>query len=388
MQTLFATFDIFPTAKGASTHIAQTVRALQKFKGPATLVCLGSGDMPHHQSEEGITIRRCLTIHPNFLSRTELFDEFLTHILNQTNKNLKYIHFRDIWSGLPILEHPRSHQSRLIFEVNGLPSIELPLHYPHLQRNPGFLGRLRAMEQYCLQRVDHIITVSRVNANHLLNCGADPKKMTVIPNTFDGVGTDCHHSEETPSPEFDTDFILYAGTLSPWQGIPILLQAFSYLVERNELILVLACSSRKYLRPIRKLIKKLDLEGRVKILIEVSRERLSRLYSQALFTVAPLTRCDRNQVQGCSPLKIIESMAVGTPVLASNLAVCREIITHQQDGWLFTPDSTRSLALSMTTLLDDPDLLPELGLRAQQKVRHQFDKSRWSQELQKVYQTL
>ncbi|MCP4403038.1 MAG: protein kinase [bacterium] len=105
--------------------------------------------------------------------------------------------------------------------------------------------------------------------------------------------------------------------------------------------LLLACSSKKFLRPLRKQIKKAGLQEKVESRIGLPKEGLYAYYRQAICTVVPLTRCDRNELQGCCPLKILESMAAGTPVVASNLAVCRELIEHGSDSWLVSPDSSR-----------------------------------------------
>ncbi|MGX2953608.1 glycosyltransferase [Shewanella sp. JL219SE-S6] len=53
--------------------------------------------------------------------------------------------------------------------------------------------------------------------------------------------------------------------------------------------------------------------------------------------MAPLTPCRRNMLQGCCPLKVLESMACGTAVIASDLPVIRELVTHEKHGLLVPP---------------------------------------------------
>ena len=44
---------------------------------------------------------------------------------------MQIAHFRDPWGGIPIVQREnRAYQA--VYEVNGLPSIELPFHYPAL----------------------------------------------------------------------------------------------------------------------------------------------------------------------------------------------------------------------------------------------------------------
>ncbi len=406
MNILFSAFDVFPTAKGSTTRIAHTLEAIQEYGPALTLACLGYGDMPRFQQEGDIFIRRCLAMHPNFLKRSELFGDFLFDVMDSMEHYPDVIHFRDVWSGIPLLAHPGARSSGKIFEVNGFLSIELPVHYPRLYQKPVFMSRIRAMEDYCLAQADHIITVSQTNADYIQHRLAAPKKITIVRN----IGmTHSYESSYTCTPgnfrqgrqgysakstvvegdqggaNQDQQFFLYAGTLTPWQGVPTLLKAFALIADREDLCVMLACSTKKFLRPIRKLIKKLRLKDRVEIKIGLAREELADYYQEAVCTVVPLTRCDRNELQGCCPLKILESMAAGTPVIASNLAVCRELIEHGSDGWLVTPDSPRALANAMLTLLDDSELTSTLGSKAQQKIARHFNQKSFTEKLCEVY---
>ena len=89
-------------------------------------------------------------------------------------------------------------------------------------------------------------------------------------------------------------------------------------------------------------------------------------------TVAPLTRSPRNVVQGCCPLKVLESMAQGTPVVASDLPVVRSLMRHREHGWLVPAERPAALARGMRVLLDHPALAQKLGKQAQQRVRDEF----------------
>lgn len=380
MTTLFSAFDLFPSSKGASTHIAHTVKAMEKKFGKTILISLGYGDMPGYQKEGDIIIRRFLDTHPNLLERADYFGDFVYRIMTNSD-DLQIIHFRDIWSGIPILAHPESKNSLIVYEVNGLPSIELVCHYPRLMKNPGLINRIKDMEDFCLKSAHGIITVSQVNKRCLMARGVDPEKIVVIPNTV--YPQKCEIlSDDNDKKE---DFILYAGTLAPWQGLPTLLKAFSMIADKGNLCLYLACSTRKHLRPVRKMIRKLGLEQNMELDIGLSRKEVYKLYRKSLFSVAPLTRCARNEIQGCSPLKIIESMSAGTPVIASGLPVCSEIIEHEKDGLLVTPDSARSLALAMERLVNDKNLVKQLGKKAAKKIKRSYSHETWATRLYEAY---
>jgi len=388
---LFSTFDVFPSSKGAAIHINHTLQALQKRFTAVHLVCLGSGDMPGYQEEGNIFIHRCLANHPNFLKRTQYFESFLFDVLDTLKDRLQAVHFRDIWSGMPVFEHPVTQKQNVlkIFEVNGLPSIELPYHYPALLRDPALISRFKAMEDFCLENADGIITVSRVNRRYLIQRGIEPGKILTISNTALPIdeGKDEGKDEGEKVNAGDDPIILYAGTLSPWQGLPVLLQAFRSLSNREKLRLYILCSSHKHLQPLKKTIEKMKLSQRVTIEKRLGHGEVYRFYRRAYVSVAPLTRCGRNELQGCCPLKIIESMAVGTPVIASRLPVCAEIIDHQTDGWLVTPGSPRALASALQMLLDHPKLRDGLGEQAKEKINRSFPYETWTTRHYDAYHT-
>ncbi len=278
-MTLFSAFDLFPSPKGASTHIAHTVKAMEKKFGKTTLVSLGYGDMPGYQEEGNIVIRRFLDTHPNLLERTDFFGDFVSKVITNSD-DFSIVHFRDIWSGIPILSHPGTKKSLIVYEVNGLPSIELVSHYPRLMKNPGLIDRIKEMEDFCLDSAHGIITVSQVNKRCLVARGVAPEKIVVIPNTICSkdfcISSDDNCENQSVDKNDKEDLILYAGTLAPWQGLPTLLKAFSMIADKKNLCLYLACSTRKHLRTVRKMTRKLGIEKNMELDIGLSRKKKRR----------------------------------------------------------------------------------------------------------------
>jgi glycosyltransferase involved in cell wall biosynthesis len=102
---------------------------------------------------------------------------------------------------------------------------------------------------------------------------------------------------------------------------------------------------------------------------------LAGVFARLRFTVAPLAETARNTWQGCCPVKIVESMAAGTPVLASDLAVSRELIRHGEDGWLAAPGDKRAWALGLERLFSDAALRDTLAAAAFSRARETFSQS-------------
>jgi len=109
------------------------------------------------------------------------------------------------------------------------------------------------------------------------------------------------------------------------------------------------------------------------------------LYARAYLSTAPLARGARNELQGCCPLKIVESMACGTPVVASDLPAVRELIDSGSDGMLVSPGSPRSLAAALESLLDNGAMRDRLARGACGRARWDFGTGLYAERLWGVY---
>ncbi len=379
-SALFAAFDQFPSAKGAAVHISQFAPALFNQFGSGVLYTLGGNGLPSYQKEQNVEIVRFTEQISNFLERTVVFGHALEGILSQVQETLQIAHFRDPWSGIPIIEHQDLHCKR-VYEVNGLPSIELLYRYPNI--GESLLLKIRVLEDRCLERSDAIITVSNVIREHLLTRGVKDEKITVIQNGAD-IPPVSPRPETTPP-----NYILYFGALQPWQGIDILLKAFELLEDLSDLQLVIITgSSSRMCKPFYKYIQKQGFDDRVIWHHRIPHSELANWIAHARLSVAPLTECSRNLVQGCCPLKIIESMAGATPVIASDLPCIREIITDGEDGYLVRPDRPEALARGIRVLLEYPDAVSTMGEKAQEKIRQKLTWQHSLEKLSNVYNKL
>jgi glycosyltransferase involved in cell wall biosynthesis len=150
------------------------------------------------------------------------------------------------------------------------------------------------------------------------------------------------------------------------------------------------CGSRdgKAWKPYQKLAAKLGVDERIVWKFALEEEELSRWRQHALVSVTPLTDSPRNATQGCAPLKILESMASGVAVVASNLPPVRELIRDRHDGWLVHPDRPSELARALRILLDDRAYAHQLGAEARRTIEQRFTWERSLSLLREQYRCL
>ena len=272
----------------------------------------------------------------------------------------------------------RPHDFASVYEVNALPSIELPSLFPDL--GPGTLQKIRRLELDCCGAADLIVTPSHTTARLLEQLGVDAQKIEVIPN-----GADLDEPKPRPD-DAPQQYLLYFGAAQSWQGVDTLLRAFARLRDFEELRLVL-CASRdsSAWRAHARLAERLGIADRIVWKYELDEPELARWRQHALVSLAPLTDCERNVVQGCAPLKILESMASGVAVIASDVPPVRELIRDRENGWLVHPERPAELARAIRILLEQPERARELGTNARRTIEEKFTWERSTEALRRAY---
>jgi glycosyltransferase involved in cell wall biosynthesis len=364
MHILYTAFDVVPSPKGASIHITHFVRGLVQAGHDVHLITAGDPSLPATDSYEGAAITR---VPPgddmNFLVRAIAFGRAVEeHIM--THPPYDVVHYRSIWGGLPLTRLRHRYGYRTLFEVNGLPSVELKYHYPDLRDSP-LIHKVREQELATLAHSDAIVSPSDVTRAYLTSLGIPRHKITVIRNGFSP-----HHFQPTPLPADPASpfTLLYIGTLADWQGLETLIDAMNIVVEQGTSrpihLRIVGRGRKRQRKQLGKHIRKLGLEEYVTIMAAVPHHDIPRLMAEASVCVAPLGLNDRNVTQGCCPIKVIEYMAAGRPVIATNLPVVRELMREDRDGLLFLPNDPHDLARHIVTLLNDPERAQRMATKA------------------------
>ncbi len=380
---LYAAFDVVPSPKGASTHITYFARGLVQAGYRLQLITAGAPALPEHDTYCGAEMLR-VPSNPelNFLQRAV---EFGRAVLRQAEASPPAVaHFRSVWCGLPLVRAAPRLGYRTLFEVNGLPSVELKYHYPALRHSP-ILARIREQEIATLLLADAVICPSAVTRAYIASLGIPRDKVAVIPN---GADTRLFAARPAAAPAGEPT-ILYAGTLADWQGLDVLIEGLPAILARRPVRLQIVGRGRgRQQKDVLKRVRKLGLEERVSLLPPVPHHEMPAVIAQADVCVAPLAYNDRNVTQGCCPLKLLEYMACGRPIVASNLPVVRELARDGADALVFAADDPADLARCVLALLDDPALAQRLGASAAQRARDRFTWRAAQKRLLRVYDRL
>jgi glycosyltransferase involved in cell wall biosynthesis len=383
-SVLYTAFDVVPSPKGASTHITHFTQGLVTAGYDVQLVTAGHPNLPDKDTYYGARVQRVYSEETNFLRRATAFSQAVRdHLKRQPPYTVA--HFRSIWGGLPATASQNRLGHRTLFEVNGLPSIELKYHYPVL-KGASLLKKLAQQEQAVLDHTDLIICPSRVTAAYIHSLQTPPEKITVIPN---GVDTLLFKPQTDVPPASSVPILLYVGTLARWQGIDLLLSALPLILEKQPVQLVIVGRGRKtQKKALQKQIKKMELADFAVLKGHLPHHTIPQIINQATICVTPLGFNDRNVTQGCCPIKLLEYLACRRPVVAANLPVVRELAQDGVDALLFEPDDPVDLTRKLLYLLENPSVANKLANNGHARVKRDFTWSKACASLQDTYDKL
>ena len=227
----------------------------------------------------------------------------------------------------------------------------------------------RARERRILRRADQVFVVSHALRRWALALGLHPDRVRVLPNGVDvrrfhdGIDGGAVRAELGWS---DHEVIVaFAGSLKPWHGGRSLFDAFARAHATRPELRLLFIGDGPERKELAKRIQKHGLEGVVVSTRPMPQDRVPAYLPAAHIQVAPyLPQVDFY----FSPLKVLEYLAVGRPVVASALGDIPDLV-GPDCGRLVPPGDLAALAAALEELAGDERLRASLGRAAAKRGR-------------------
>jgi glycosyltransferase involved in cell wall biosynthesis len=226
----------------------------------------------------------------------------------------------------------------LVMTVHDLVTSELPALHASRAR------RMQQAQLDGLERAAAVLTVSRAVADSLVDRGVDAEKIHVTPNGLTRL------PEPAGTPLGGEPFILAVGTLEPRKGHEVLINALAASGLAG-VGLVFAGPTAGRADELERLARQLGIGERLRILGRVDDALLAGLYRDAKLLCMP------SFGEGFG-LPVLEAMAAGLPVLASDLPAIREVADDA--AVLVAPGDVDALAAAITDLIGDQQLTTRL----------------------------
>ncbi|HUE04879.1 MAG TPA: glycosyltransferase family 1 protein, partial [Bryobacteraceae bacterium] len=232
---------------------------------------------------------------------------------------------------------------------------------------PEFRARFAAQARDAAARSDRIIAVSNFTARQVTEVlGIDPSLVRVVHH---GVGS----AVGTPAGDVlpREKIILHVGAIQHRKNIARLVDAFER-VDRDWQ-LVLAGAAGYGAAEIAGRIGAAHSRERILSLGYVPQPELARWYARATIFAFP-------SLDEGFGMPVLEAMASGTPVIASNRSAIPEVAGEA--AWLVNPEDTEELASALVSLTRDPELRAELSARGRSRAK-QFT---WAKAVEQTWQ--
>jgi glycosyltransferase involved in cell wall biosynthesis len=274
---------------------------------------------------------------------------------------------RDLGFASLYLRARRPDAARLVYESHGF-SPAVSRERPAMLTGaapPSSLkqGRLLRREARVWRQADGYATITRGLADELVDRFGPRPALAVVP---DGARVDA--SRRFAARAIATPAVVgYSGHLYPWKGVDLLLEALTELPGVHGIV-VGGHPGEADLARLERRANELGLGPRVRFTGMVRPREVTACLEPADVLVLPNPATAASE-RYTSPLKLFEYLAMGRPIVASDLPAFREVVRHRETALLFEAGSAQALAAAVRTVIDDPELAGSMARRAFETAR-------------------
>ena len=227
----------------------------------------------------------------------------------------------------------------------------------------------RATELRVVREADRVVTVSRALERWLLSLGVEPTRVAVVPNGVDAarftVPAGERASVRATLARNGAALVGFAGSLKPWHDISGLIAATAALSRGSRSVKLVVIGEG----PGRETLEAQARRAGVDAVFTggLPYERVPAHVAALDVAVAPYASADDFYF---SPLKVVEYLAAGVPVVAADVGDLRHCVSPGRTGWLYKPGDADGLARAIATALEDPHA-PRIAQAGRDHARHE-----------------
>jgi glycosyltransferase involved in cell wall biosynthesis len=271
-----------------------------------------------------------------------------------------------------------------------LADVPVILHTFHGHVLAGYFGKLKTLVFILIEKIlarisTRIITLSNELKKELIEIGiAREKKFEVIPlglelRPFMEGGFFGEFKKELELSE-DTVLIGIVGRLVPIKGHKYFLEAAKIINQgsgvRGQELRFVIIGDGELRKELEDYTKKLGIANDV--VFTGFRRDLPKIYSDLDIVVL-------SSINEGTPVSIIEAMASGKPVIATNVGGVSSLVENNINGFLINPQDVQALSDAIIKLLNDSDLRQKMGREGRSSVFPRYDISQLVKRVDLLY---
>jgi glycosyltransferase involved in cell wall biosynthesis len=239
----------------------------------------------------------------------------------------------------------------------GVPRL-LEVNAPLVEEQERFRGLFlksvaQGAEQRSFRGADAIFAVSQEVAAYIGSTGIAPARIHVVPNgvdlrrfhpAADGRAVRARHGLGSAR------VLGFIGSFKPWHGVGFLAEAFARLARQRQDVHLLCVGEGPDLEATRAAMAAHGLAARASFVGRIPHAEIPAYLAAMDVSLAPYLPDPGFYF---SPLKVVESLACGTPVIAARLGQLAQLVEHGRTGFLFAPGDASDLLAHLQELLAD-----------------------------------
>ncbi len=229
--------------------------------------------------------------------------------------------------------------------------------------------RTRALETHCMTAADLVVTLGEAMREEIIERGVPARSVVIVPNAVSEsflrpLPSDGGRLRASLGIQPDEQVIGLVSSLVAHEGIGTLLEAVKLLGDRGVRARALIVGDGPERTALQRQAAGLGLDA-----IFTGRVPSSRVRDyHAVLDAFVVPRTPDRVCQLVTPLKPVEAMASGLPVVVSSVRALAEIVQDGETGLLFPPLDAGALADQLKQLIDNPELRRKLGASAREWV--------------------
>ena len=292
----------------------------------------------------------------------------------------------------PALNVARRRSIPLVYEMRGMWEETAVANDRWKRWGPAF-KRFRRKENKVMRAADHMVCISNTLRTAAVSRGVSEDKITVVPNAvdtsrFDSVELDAEqttHLDETKS-ALDGSFVVgYIGSLRSMEGVEETVDAVAELLSRGRKVKLLVVSSSANRSELIFRAESLGISENTLFTGPVPPEFIKPYFQ--LIDAFVVSRPDTEVTRMVTPLKPLEAMLLGVPVVCSDLPALRELMDNGSKGHLYAPGDVSGLADALEKVMDSADI-PASSMSAADWVEQNRNWNVVNEETLRVYSDL
>ncbi len=211
----------------------------------------------------------------------------------------------------------------------------------------------RKMETHVVKHANAVTTICQGLKIDLIARGFPEDKFTVIPNAVNieqfELITEKNVELEKALAFENCQVLGFLGSFYGYEGIDLAISAMPSVLKQNPNVRLLLVGGGSQEQNLKHQVTLLGLEGKVIFTGRVPHSEVGKYYSLVDLLVYPRKKMRLTDL--VTPLKPLEAMAQGKLVLASDVGGHKELITNNENGFLFKADDVAHLSKRIIELL-------------------------------------